>query len=112
MCRTRRFEIGKSFSIDNRIAGDGYGKIITTVFALVPNLTRYPPDGWVVEQRRFGNPLKDIDDIVMTADVGQFMREESFDMVDRQTRKCANRHQDNWTQPADNSWNLYPGRRQ
>jgi hypothetical protein len=59
----------KSLGIDNGVARDRYGKVIATVFALLTNLARDPPDSRVIEQHHFGDHLEKIDKVIMPANV-------------------------------------------
>src|SRR3569833_1867816 len=90
-CGTLRFETRESEYVHKRIAVEGDRDIVAAVCTLQADMPRNPPDAGVVEERCLGDALQDVDQVIMTADVGQFMREQSFDVFARHAGTRAGR---------------------
>ena len=57
-----------------RLAIATSGQVVGDLFALDADPARQPPHDRVVEQQRFDHALQQVDQVVMAADVGQFVR--------------------------------------
>ncbi len=64
------------------IAGEGDGDVVTAVFAFLAYAGGEPPDGGVVEEEGFDDALDQVHEIVVAADVGEFVSEEVVEMFD------------------------------
>ena len=71
----QRGELSERRGIHQSIAAHFHRQIVTAMFPLGANLRRHPPRGGVVEQQRFNHRLQQVDEIVVTADVGKLVRE-------------------------------------
>ena len=69
-----------------------------------------PPDGRVIEQQRLDDGLQEVDDVVVTPDMCQLVRDERFDLRRRQAGERGGRQQDNRLHPADHHRNGDRGR--
>src|SRR6185312_13400 len=101
-----RFEIRESEHVDKRIAGEGDGNIVAAVFTFPADVARNPPDGGMVEQRGLDDALQDVDEVIVPPDMGQFMREQRFEVLGWYAGKCAYRDEHNRTEPSDHNRSL------
>src|SRR5664279_2973657 len=67
---------GEGGGIEDRIAADLHGGVITAVLALLANAPGEPPDGGVIEQQCFREGLNDIREEIPAADMGQFVGQQ------------------------------------
>ncbi len=100
MGRACRFQLGQGAGISDRVAGDGHGQVVATQFALGADVAGYPPHRGMVEQQSLDDALQRVDQIIVPADVRQFVEEKRFHLAGRQPGECADRHQDGGTKPA------------
>ena len=57
------------------------GDIVTAVSAFDPDAAGHPPDGRVVEEQRFDDVLEQIDQIVVSTDVRQFVYQDGLELI-------------------------------
>ena len=100
-CRTQPFELGERRCVRDRVAAQAHGEIVAAVLPLGANPPRQPPHRRVIEQQRFDDGLEEIDDVVVTPDVGELVREDGFHLVRREAGHGAGRQQHDRLQPAD-----------
>ena len=80
---------------------EGSGReIVGDLFALVADAPRQPPDHRVIEQQRFDRALHQIDEIIVSADMRQFVRDQRFEQFGRQPRHQCTRYDDDRSQPT------------
>jgi hypothetical protein len=96
-----RFERGERFRVGDGVAAHAHRHFIAAVLALGANPLREPPHRGVIEEQRLGDGLQQVDKVVVTADVRQFVRENRFHLRRRQRGHRGNRQQNRRTQPAD-----------
>ena len=77
------------------------GQIVAAVFSLLPNDRRYPPNSGMVEQHNFDNGLDQVDCIIGSANMSQFVSENRADFILGQIGHRRNREQHYGFQPAD-----------
>jgi hypothetical protein len=86
--------------------------IVAAQLALGADVSGDPPHSRVIEQQRFANALQQVDQVVMPADVRQFMQEKRFQMSRGQSHERADRNQDLRPKPADHGRSFYQPRSQ
>jgi len=79
--RAQRLEFGQSAGVRENVACYGNRNIVAAKLPLGSDVSRDPPDRGMIEQQSLGNALHDVYQIIVPADMCQFMREHS-----RQTR--------------------------
>ena len=97
------FERGQGGRVDAGVAGEFHYHIVTAVFAFLARYARGPPDGRVVEQEAFDEALEQVDQIVVAADVRQFVDEDALDLSGRQIGEAAERHEDDASVKQDST---------
>ena len=88
------FQSGEDFSVLERIPGDGDDGVVAAMFALDANDFRDPPCGGMVEEQAFGQALHGVDEVIVAADVDQFVDQNCFDLFCGKAGEQAERHQD------------------
>ena len=88
-CRTAGFPLGQGLYVGQYVAGDGDGHVVAARFALAAEMSGDPPDRGVVEEQRLGDALQDVDQIIVTPDVREFVHEEGFEVFGRQSAERA-----------------------
>nr|WP_238388708.1 hypothetical protein [Roseimaritima ulvae] len=70
------------------------GQIVAAVLTFDPNPSRQPPDRGVIEEQRLYQGLEQVDDVVVTAHMSQFVSEDRFDVLRCNASKkvCGNDH--------------------
>ena len=86
--------------VGQAVATDLHGQIIAAVLAFAPHLTGKPPDGRMVEQQSLDDDLQEIDQVIVAADMGQFVGEDCFELCRRKTREDGCGNKDYRTQPS------------
>ena len=92
------------------VAADADGDIVTAVLALGPDAARDPPDGGVIEQNRLDEALQQVDQVVVSAEVGDLVGEDGLNVRRGQSRQHAHRHQHRGTQDTHRHGSGEPGR--
>ena len=69
----------QSKCIAQTLTGGLRGHFITTQFSFFADTVRQPPDGWMIKQDRFHEPLTQIDPQIEPADVSQFVSDNRFE---------------------------------
>ena len=100
-CRTQPFELGERRRVGHRIAAQAHREIVAAVLALDADPARQPPHRRVIEQQRLDERLQQVDEVVVTPDVRELVREDRLELVRRQAGQRARRQQDDRLQPAD-----------
>ena len=67
------FEGGQGAGIKQRIAAGFYGDFVAADFALGADGAGNPPDGGMVEEEGFEGVLEEVDEVIVAADVGEFV---------------------------------------
>jgi len=98
---TAGLQLGERAGVGEHVAGGFDGQVVAAQLALDTNLTRYPPDGGMVEKHRFGDALEEVDQVVVAADVREFVDQQRFDVLRGQAGERAQRHHDDGVQPAE-----------
>lgn len=80
-------------------AGDDGGVAAGFAFAADPG--RNEPDGRVEEQQRFDDPLGEVHDVVVAADMSQFVQQDHFDFIGAPAGDGGGREQDHRPNDAD-----------
>jgi hypothetical protein len=62
------------------------------------------------KQHGLGHALQDVDEIIVAADVRQFVRKERFELRRAQTRQSRGGHKDDGTQPPDHGRHFHQRR--
>ena len=96
-----RRQLGQRGDVDQPIAAHVHGEIVAAVFALGADLRRHPPHRRVIEQQRLDHRLQQVDEIVVTADVRELVREDRLQLLGRQARERRRRQQHHRLHPAD-----------
>ena len=110
--RTRRFQLRQGARIGEGIAVDARRPVVATQLALRANVAGHPPDRGMVEQQRLDDALQDVDQIIVAADVRQFVKQKRFHLFGRQSGERADRHQHDGTKPAHDRGRLHQRRNQ
>ena len=95
------FEARQRPRVLQRIAEHRHGDVIAAVLALHANALRDPPDGRVIEKKRFHDGLNQVDDEVVPPDMGELVRQNHLDLLRGQARETGDRKEDDGTKPAD-----------
>ena len=74
------FEISERSRVFGPVVADRDRDIVTAMFTLDPNLPREPPRARVIEEQRFRDGLQQIDEIVVTLHVGEFVRDDRLQL--------------------------------
>src|SRR5205807_9988660 len=74
------FQGQQGAAILDTIAQHGDGDVVAAVFPLVANLVRQPPDRRVVEENRLDQRLQQVDEVVVSANVGKLVRYNGFQL--------------------------------
>ena len=94
-------QVGKCADVGEGVAANGHGDVIAAEFSFVAEVAGDPPHGWVVEEERFGDALQNVDQVIVAADVSEFVGEQGFDLFGGKSGEGANGHEDNGAEPAD-----------
>jgi hypothetical protein len=86
-----------------RITANGYSEIVTAMLSFDANHAIDPPNCGMVEQQGFDSNLEQIYQRIKALDVGQFMGDDGFQLLDRQACHRRNREQDYRTEPSQDS---------
>ena len=81
-----RVQVGERACVDQRVAGRLHRQIVAASLAFGANPFGDPPHGRVVEQGRLDRALDDVDQVIASQDVGQFVRQEGADLACRADR--------------------------
>ena len=77
------FEIGQRPGVGDRIAAEADREIVAAVLALDADPPREPPDRGVIEQECLDQRLQEVDQVVVTADVRELVRENRLELLRR-----------------------------
>src|SRR4051812_35698538 len=76
------------------------GRIITATFAFRAHSVRHPKHARMIKKHGLEDRLHHVDQIVVTSNMRQFMRNDRVELHGRQTRQYRARNQNDWTQPT------------
>ena len=79
--------------VGESIAADVDGEVVAAVFAVAANLLRDPPHSGMVEEQSLHDGLQNADEVVVAADVRQFVSEDRFDLRRREAAEAAHRNE-------------------
>jgi hypothetical protein len=95
-----------------RVAGDRHGDVVAAQLAFGVDVSRDPPDGWVVEEQRFNHGLGEVHEIVVAADMRQLVEEEGLEVRGGEAGEGARGHEHQGPEPADYGRRFDEGRDQ
>ncbi len=87
-----------------RVPGQGDSKVITGAFAVIINPVRDVMYGRVVEEHGFDGGLHQIDQEVVTPNMGDFMQQDGFNLFLWQTGEKAGRYKDDRFEETQRQW--------
>jgi hypothetical protein len=70
---SRFFQTSEGFGVQEPVTHQFRGDFVTAQFSLKANALGQPPDRGMVEQESLGGALDQVDEIVKSTDVGQFV---------------------------------------
>src|SRR5262249_56777343 len=79
------FHFKQGPGVGERIAAHRHGQIITTMFPLLTNPSRDPPDRGVIKEQGFDHSLQQIDQVIVAANVRQFVSDDRLQLLRRQS---------------------------
>jgi len=79
--RPERFDLSECGGVDERGGSKVDGAIIAAVFAEATDLAGEPPDGGVIKEKGFGESLQEIEEVIVSLDVGEFMDDDGGELV-------------------------------
>jgi hypothetical protein len=80
-------EFGQGDGEAARFAQHGGGDVVGDLLAFDADAAREPPHDRVVEQQDLDDALQQIDEVVVTADVGELVCEQRFQQVRRHAQR-------------------------
>ena len=95
------FDGAQGGGVGGAVATELDGGVVAALFAGEAHLAGSPPDGGVIEEEGFHDDLEDVDEIVVAADVGEFMGEDGFELIRGKARKDGGRDEDDGLEPAE-----------
>ena len=98
---TQLLDVRQRPCVRHPISAQVYRQIVTTKLAFQPDPRGYPPYAGVIKQDGFGDHLRQIDQVIATVHVGNFMREHSLDVCGRHLRAQRNRQDDDRSQRSN-----------
>ena len=104
--RAQFLEVGEGFRVSVGIAAEPDREIVAAVLALNADPARQPPYGGVIEEQRLDERLEQVDEVVVTTDVRELMRQDRFELLRPHARQRARRHQHDRPQPSDDRGHL------
>ena len=104
--RAQFLEVGERSRVSVGIAAEADREVIAAVLALDADPAREPPDRRVIEEQRLDERLQQVDEVVVTTDVRELVREDRFELLRPHTRQRARRHQHDRSKPSDDGGNL------
>ena len=90
---SHRFHVGQRSRVEQRIAAGQHREIVAAVFAFDADDVRHPPHRRVIEEEALDGRLHEIDQIVVTPDVCELVRDDRFDLARRQAGECRDRQE-------------------
>ena len=103
---TEGLEVGQGSRVRHRIAAQVHRQIVAAVFALDPDSARHPPHRGVVEQHRLDQRLQQVHQRVVATDVREFVRQDRFELLRRQSAEHARRQKHDGLEKADDGRNI------
>ena len=100
------FQLEQCAAVNRRIPADAGRNAVATRFALFANATGEPPDRRVVEQESLDDHLGEVHEVVVAADVCEFVREQSLELRGGLPGERAQRHEDDGPEPAEDLWRI------
>ena len=85
-----------------RVTRRSHYAIVAAILAFGANHGGDPPHGGVVEDQALDEDLEQVNEIVVAADVRQFVEKQRFHLRGRKPGEQSYRHQNDWAQEADN----------
>ena len=82
--RAEFFHGGEGASVGEAVAAGGDGQVVATAFSFLADAAGDPPDGRMIEEQRLDRRLDQVYQIVVPADVSQFVGQQRFELLDRQ----------------------------
>src|SRR5262245_4396941 len=92
-------QLSQRSRIDERIFASCDCHIIAAVFTLNADLPRDPPDCRVIEEQYLNQPLQKVDQIIISAYVRQFVRENSLQLLRGKTCERVHWQKHNGAEP-------------
>ena len=86
------------------------GNVITAALALVTCPIGYPPSCWMIKEKGLENRLKKIDQVVVTLDVRELVREQHVQLKRSEPGDQACGNYDDWTYRTNHEWNIHSRR--
>ena len=83
-------------------AGERNDDVITAFFLPVAHHTSEPPDGWMVKETSLREAPEQIHQVIVTANMNQFMHQHGFHLSGRQTRQQSDGQQNQRPEVAEN----------
>jgi hypothetical protein len=96
-----RFQLCQGAGVGEDVARRGYGQIVAAMLSFGADLAGEPPHRGMVEEQALGDALQQVDQVIVTADVRQLMRQQRLHVIRREAGKQAQRRQDDRTEPSD-----------
>jgi hypothetical protein len=82
---THLLECRKSSGVGQYVSTSGYGEVVAAMLPLMPDLPGDPPHRGVIEEQGLNRCLNKIDQIVTSADMSNFMSQQSFQLLRAQS---------------------------
>lgn len=95
------FEGEEGAAVVEGIAEKFDGEIVAAEFAFEAESARDPPDGGVVEEEGFDDGLEEVDEVVVSSDVGEFMREDGGELRRGEADDRGSGEEDDGPKPTD-----------
>ena len=99
--RPSRFQLGQGAGVSEDVARRGHGQIVAAMLAFDADLAGEPPYGGMVEEQTLGDALQQVDQVIVTADMRQLVRQQRLHVIWRKAGEQAERRQDDGTEPSD-----------
>ena len=103
------FKLSQCPRVSQRVALNGNSEIVATMLSLQSHLLGNPPDGWMVEEQSLDGCLQQVHQIVVPADVSQFVSQNGFELLRRKPCQSAGRQKNHRPKPSNHCWNLNAG---
>jgi hypothetical protein len=87
-------DAGEGEGVSFGVAAVPDGEVVAAVFAFDADAVRYPVDGGMVEEECFDGGLDEVDEVVVSPDVGEFVEDDGFDLVFGEMGECACGYED------------------
>ena len=95
------FQLRESPRVYEGVATSGNRQIVAAVLPLLAYFLSHPPDRGMIEQQCFDGRLQHVQQVIVAADVRQFVSQDGLHHLRGQARERAYRKQNHGAQPAD-----------